>query len=114
MRCGTNTAFGYIERKHNVREPRAAAAYLSSYFIADKGSKIGLEESVQSNWMPRSIIHVSVELTRQSQVTMRNLRLRRYAWVLWRQLPDFLLIGTAIDQARSISGCEKAKRYGRS
>ena len=69
-----------------MREPRAAAAYLSSYFIAGKGSKISLEESVQSNWMPRSIIHVSVDLTRRSQVTMRNLRLRRYAWVLWREM----------------------------
>jgi hypothetical protein len=76
--------FGYVERKRRVREPRAAAAYLSSYFIAGKGSKISLEESVQSNWMPRSIVHVSKDLTQLSGVTMRTLRLRRYAWVLWR------------------------------
>ena len=31
--------FGYVERKHQVREPRAAAAYLSSYFISGKGKK---------------------------------------------------------------------------
>lgn len=77
--------FGYVERKRRVRHPRAAAAYLSSYFINGKGSKISLEESVQSNWMPRSIIHVSNELTRASGITMRTLRLRRYAWMLWRQ-----------------------------
>jgi hypothetical protein len=32
--------FGFIERKHRIREPRAAAAYLSSYFIKGKGNKI--------------------------------------------------------------------------
>lgn len=76
--------FGYVERKQRVRHPRAAAAYLSSYFVTGKGSKVSLEESVQSSWMPRSIIHVSVDLTRQSGITMRTLRLRRYAWVVWR------------------------------
>jgi hypothetical protein len=80
----TRYGFGYIERKHQVRDPRAAAAYLSSYFVTGKGSKVSLQESVQSNWMPRSIIHVSKELTQRSGITMRSLRLRRYAWVLWR------------------------------
>jgi hypothetical protein len=86
--------FGYVERKHRVREPRAAAAYLSSYFIRGKGHKVSLEESVQSNWMPRSIIHVSVALTRQSLTTMRGLRLRRFAWHLWRH---YILPGGAVE-----------------
>ena len=30
--------------------------------------------------MPRSIIHVSVELTRRSGITIRNLRLKRFLW----------------------------------
>ncbi len=34
--------FGYVERKHRVREPRAAAAYLSSYFIGGKRRKRAL------------------------------------------------------------------------
>lgn len=76
--------FGFIERKRRVREPRAAAAYLSSYFINGKGRKASLEESVQSNWMPRSIIYVSTKLTQRSQVTMRTLRLGRFAWIVWR------------------------------
>jgi hypothetical protein len=76
--------FGYVERKHRVRDPRAAAAYLSSYFVTGKGGKISLQESVQSNWMPCSIIHVSNKLTQRSGITMRSLRLRRYAWVVWR------------------------------
>lgn len=79
--------FGYVERKQRVREPRAAAAYLSSYFISGKGRKVSLEESVQSNWMPRSIIHVSAKLTQRSRVTMRSLRLKRF---IWRELPSAL------------------------
>jgi hypothetical protein len=78
-----------------------AAAYLSSYFVTGKGSKISLEESVQSNWMPRSIIDVSVDLTGRSQVTMRNLRLRRYAWMLWRSIPDhvsWLAVCVGVDE----------------
>ena len=84
--------FGYVERKQRVREPRAAAAYLSSYFISGKGRKVSLEESVQSNWMPRSIIHVSAKLTKLSRVTMRSLRLRRYAWHLWRSITDQVFV----------------------
>lgn len=41
--------FGYVERKRRVREPRAAAPYLSSYFVTGKGKKVSLQESVQSN-----------------------------------------------------------------
>jgi hypothetical protein len=77
--------YGFVERKHRVREPRAAAAYLSPYFVSGKGNKLSLEESVQSNWMPRSIMHVSVALTRASGITTRTLRLKRYAWMVWRE-----------------------------
>jgi hypothetical protein len=80
-----NYGLGYVERKQRVREPRAAAAYLSSYFISGKGRKVSLEESVHSNWMPRSIIHVSVRLTQRSSITMRSLRLKRF---IWRELPS--------------------------
>jgi hypothetical protein len=77
--------FGYVERKRRVRDPRAAAAYLSSYFVNGKGHKASLEESVLSNWMPRSIVHVSIRLTVGSGVTMRSLRLKRFAWIVWRR-----------------------------
>jgi hypothetical protein len=79
--------FGYVERKRRVREPRAAAAYLSSYFVTGKGRKVSLQESVQSNWMPRSIIHVSVRLSQRSGITMRTLRIKRY---LFRRLGPLL------------------------
>jgi hypothetical protein len=81
--------FGYVERKRLVREPSAAAAYLSSYFVTGKRRKMSLQESVQSPEMPRSIIHVSTKLTQISGVTMRSLRLHRYRWVLIRQIDEF-------------------------
>lgn len=90
--------FGYIERKQRVREPRAAAAYLSSYFINGKGHKASLEESVRSQWLPRSVIHVSVELTKRSGCTMRALRLRRYEWVLSHRLKAQGIPGDIIEE----------------
>jgi hypothetical protein len=72
--------FGFVERKKRVRHPRAAAAYLSSYFINGKGRKASLEESVQSGEMPFSIVHVSQRLTKRSGCTMRTLRACRYYW----------------------------------
>lgn len=76
--------FGYVDRKRQVREPRAAAAYLSSYFVAGKKGKMTLREAVTNRSMPLSIVYVRPELSQRSGVTMRTLRLRRYAWYLWR------------------------------
>jgi hypothetical protein len=76
--------FGYVDRKRQVREPTAAAAYLSAYFVAGKKGKMTLRESVTSGSMPQSIVYVSPELSQHSGITMRSLRLRRYAWRLWR------------------------------
>jgi len=75
--------FGYVERKVRPMASRAAAAYLSSYFVTGKGSKPTLQESVTSTALPRSIIHVSSRLTQATGCTMRSLRLRRYAWHTW-------------------------------
>ncbi|MBS1843088.1 MAG: hypothetical protein JST53_01610 [Actinobacteria bacterium] len=87
--------FGYVERKRQVRDPRAAAAYLSSYFVTGKGKKVSLQESVQSNWMPRSIIHVSVRLSQRSGITMRTLRIKRYL---------FRRVGPLLDALRLEAG----------
>jgi hypothetical protein len=91
--------FGFADRKLEVRHPRAAAAYLSSYFVAGKKGKMTLTEAVTSGAMPRSIVFVATELSRASGVTMRSLRLRRYAWHLWRQEiePRDLVEVTAVD-----------------
>jgi len=75
--------FGYVERKIRPMASRAAAAYLSAYFVQGSGGKATLQESVRSTAMPRSIVHVSVRLTMATGCTMRSLRLRRYAWRCW-------------------------------
>ena len=77
--------FGYVDRKQQLADPIAAAAYLSSYFVAGKKGKLTLREAVTSGQMPRSIIYVQAELSRSSGITMRSLRLKRYAWRLWRE-----------------------------
>lgn len=77
--------FGFVDRKVEVRNPVAAAAYLSSYFVAGRKGKMTLRETVSSPAMPPSIVYVSPVLSRASGITMRTLRLRRYAWRLWRQ-----------------------------
>lgn len=80
--------FGFVDRKVEVKEPSAAAAYLSSYFVAGKKGKLSLRETVQSKQMPRSIVYVAPWLSRRSGITMRTLRMRRYAWRVWRDLPE--------------------------
>ena len=47
--------------------------------------------------MPRSIIHVSTELTQRSGVTMRELRLRRFVWFIARAAE------TSLEEARQIA-----------
>lgn len=76
--------FGYVDRKREVAHPRAAAAYLSSYFVAGRKGKMTLREAVTSGAMPPSIVYVAPELSQRSGITMRSLRLRRYAWQVWR------------------------------
>jgi hypothetical protein len=76
--------FGFVDRKLEVRHPRAAAAYLSSYFVSGRKGKMTLREAVTSGSMPPSIVYVAPELSRRSGITMRTLRLRRYAWQVWR------------------------------
>jgi hypothetical protein len=77
--------FGFVDRKVELRNPVAAAAYLSAYFVSGKKGKMQLREAVASPAMPPSIVYVNPELSQSSGITMRTLRLRRYAWRLWRQ-----------------------------
>lgn len=81
-------AYGFGTQHEAVTMPRMeVAAYLSSYFASGTKAKITLTEAVQSNAMPRSIIHVSTRLTCETGITMRALRARRFHWVL-DQLDD--------------------------
>lgn len=75
--------FGYVDRKLERMGAKAAAAYLSSYFVTGKRGKESLQASVLANRMPQSIVHVSTVLTQRSGVTMRELRFRRFVWARW-------------------------------
>jgi len=72
--------FGHLERKIRPMEAKAAAAYLSSYFVTGKKGKEALQTSVRSRSMPRSIVHISPRLTQATGCTMRELRFRRFVW----------------------------------
>jgi hypothetical protein len=81
---GPHYGFGHIDGQlaKQAMPARAAAAYLSSYFVTGSNRKAVLQESVMSPSMPRSIIHVSSKLTQRTGVTMRELRFRRFVWFL--------------------------------
>jgi hypothetical protein len=85
-RCARRYDFGFVDRKMEVMSRRAAAAYLSSYFVTGK-RKLTLQESVTHAHMPRSIVHVSTRLTMRTGCTMRRLRLHRFIWTRWGTSP---------------------------
>ncbi len=89
--------FGFTERKLASRSPKRVAGYLSSYFVAGKKGKLTLQESVMAADMPRSIIHVSTELTQRTGVTMRELRFRRFIWFIADRT------NCPVDEAREIA-----------
>jgi hypothetical protein len=90
--------FGFTERRLRKLSSKAAAAYLSAYFVTGKRGKESLQESVMARDMPRSIIHVSTNLTQRSGVTMRELRFRRFVWFIARAS------ATSLEEARQIAG----------
>jgi hypothetical protein len=100
-------SFGYSERKRRVMPARAAAAYLSSYFVTGKKEKVALHRSVMNPDMPRSIIHVSVKLTQATGCTMRELRFRRF---VWRVAGSWVAIGY-YQVARAIASYWRDNRY---
>lgn len=57
-----------------------AGAYLSSYFVRGKGKKSSITENVKAGDLPRMIVFVSRDLTRQTGCTMRALRHARRLW----------------------------------
>lgn len=94
--------FGFTERRLRPISRRGAAAYLSAYFVTGKRGKETLQESVRSPDMPRSIIHVSVELTQRTGVTMRELRFRRFVYYVAREAM------TSLEEARTIATLAQA------
>lgn len=101
--------FGWVDHRRSKVKPRApqeAAAYLSSYFVEGKNGKTVLWESVRSSSMPRSIIHVSAELTQRTRCTMRNLRLNRALHVVWRLALDMEDVHAVGELLRAFPGSE--------
>ena len=74
--------FGFVQRSA-PRSPEGAARYLASYFAQKRAGKFTLNDTVRADWLKRSPIHVSARLTKRTRVTMRTLRLRRFAHHLW-------------------------------
>jgi hypothetical protein len=74
--------FGFVSEKIKPQSARAAAAYLSSYFVTGKRNKTQLQESVTDPALARSrLLWVNPKLTMRTGVTMRELRFRRFVWV---------------------------------
>ena len=101
-RLARDYGFGFTERRLRPISRRGAAAYLSAYFVTGKKGKETLQESVRSPDMPRSIIHVSVELTQRTGVTMRELRFRRFVYYVAREAM------TSLEEARTIATLAQA------
>lgn len=81
--------FGHIDTPTGrARLARESAAYISSYLSRGTGAKRQLGETVRSDQLPFSVIHVAVSLTQQTCVTMRALRLKRLVWHRWRVSMD--------------------------
>ena len=78
--------FGFVDTKplyEEAKPAREAAAYLSGYFIAGRGKKASITETVRSREVPALVVYVTPKLTRQTFCTMRNLRRARRIY-MWR------------------------------
>jgi hypothetical protein len=88
--AGTH-GFGHVDRKIRLLSAKAAAAYLSSYFVTGKGKKSTLQQSVRHEAMKKGLpLWLTPRLTMKSGITMRELRFRRFLWV---RFPDLLDLG---------------------
>jgi len=96
--------FGNVERKLRPMEAKAAAAYLSSYFVTGRKGKEALQNSVRSRAMPRSIVHLSARLTQATGCTMRELRFRRFVW----RVAGGLVEAGFYEEARAITVAKQA------
>jgi hypothetical protein len=106
-RLAPSYGFGRIDTPTGrARHARESAAYISSYLSRGKGAKRTLGETVRSDDLPRSIIHVSTALTMKTGVTMRALRFRRLVharWGLELAFPEQRQVQALVD---AFPGCE--------
>lgn len=100
--------FGFVSQKLESKSPKAAAAYLSSYFITGKREKAQLQESVKHPALAGGrLIWLTSKLTLKTGVTMRELRFRRFVWARYSH---FLKVGGKwIDVARALAEIERER-----
>jgi hypothetical protein len=99
--------FGAVWAPEKAMSAKAAAAYLSSYFVVGKREKMQLTETVAHPAMKKSRpLYVTSKLTTQTGVTMRELRFRRYVWVNWGTLVR--MGGEWVDVARRLAELQRA------
>jgi hypothetical protein len=92
QRLHAKHGFGWPDAKWSSYRGQNAAAYLASYFIAGKGRKATVRETVTEIDVPPQVVYVSTKLTRATGVTMRSLRRQRYMHVLRRELERGALV----------------------
>jgi hypothetical protein len=98
--------YGYVDRKvGRAAAGIAAASYISKYLTGDKGPK-GLRALVLSGQAPERAVGVHRALTTCTRVTMRNLRLRRACWMLFRVRLDCSEAETIWAICRAFPGTE--------
>jgi hypothetical protein len=84
--------FGFVDGWHKIGRKLwpgvQAAAYLSSYFAGGRGRKMAITENVLAGDLPRLVVFVGRDLTRQTGCTMRSLRDARRIWASRNGLTD--------------------------
>lgn len=84
--------FGFVDGWHKIGRKFwpgvQAAAYLSSYFAGGRGRKMAITENVLAGDLPRLVVFIGRDLTRQTGCTMRSLRNSRRLWASREWLID--------------------------
>ena len=84
--------FGFVDGWHGIGRKfwpgEQAGAYLSSYFVRARGFKAPITENVQAGDLPRLMVFVGRDLTRQTGCTMRTLRFVRRLWAEFQAAPS--------------------------
>jgi hypothetical protein len=112
-RLASRYGFGRVDTPSApARVAREAAAYISSYLSSEHGGKRTLGETVRSDQMPVSIIHVSTRLTRATGCTMRVLRFQRLVHNRWGVRLPFLELRQVKELVDRYPGCELVAHGG--
>jgi hypothetical protein len=114
--------FGFVSQKLKPQSAKAAAAYLSSYFVVGKKEKAQLQESVTHPALRKGrLLWMTPRLTQRTGITMRELRFRRYVWMAQRQFAvlggDWMVLARWLaeidrERGRPLTGAELFELLG--